>query len=239
MRLHQRRRADPRFGKRLGKEDRLVIWKRPQNQGHLCDQQWAQLPDSIAVRRVRIQVPIRGFRVRSLWVATTLIDPMAYPKEDLAQLYRRRWQAELYLRDIKTTMGLEELRCKTPAMIHRELCVFAIAYNLLSLLTVQSATLYHLQPHQISFKATADTLRHYRKALFACLGQPGKLAHIIDDLLQIIAHEHVANRPDRLEPRAVKLRPKNYQRMTRPRRLMLVATSRRNKGQNHPKQPLS
>ena len=239
MRLHQRRRADLRFGQRLGKEDRLVIWKRPQNQGPLTHEQWNQLPDSIPMRIVRIHIGIRGFRVRTLWVATTLIDPVVYPKEDLAQLYRQRWQAELYLRDIKTTMGMEELRCKTPAMIHKELCVFAIAYNLLSLLATQSAIAYHLQPHQISFKATADTLRQYRKALLGCLGQPRKTAHIIDHLLQIIAHARVADRPDRLEPRVVKLRPKNYQRMTRPRHLMLVSPSRRNKGQIPPKTPLS
>jgi hypothetical protein len=239
MRLHQGRRADMRYGKRLGKYDRLVIWKRPQNQSTLSNEGWSRLPDTIRVRIVRIQIAMRGFRVRTLWIVTTLIDPLAYPKDDLAQLYRRRWQAELSIRDIKTSMGIEQLRCKTPDMIHKEFCFFAIAYNLLNLLSAQSAIRYDLQPHQISFKATADSLRQYRRALLASLGKPGKVTQIVDHLLQIIAHAHVADRPDRIEPRAVKLRPKNYHRMTRARHLMLVSKSRRNKGSKRPATPLS
>jgi hypothetical protein len=239
MRLHQMRRADLRFGKVLGREDRLVIWNRPKNNATLSDEQWSKLPEKMAVRIVRIRIERRGFRVQTLWVATTLSDPIAYPKEALAQLYRRRWQIELNLRDIKTSMGLEHLRCKSPQMVKKELCLFLIAYNLIRLLSVQSALLYNLQPEQISFKATADTLRQYRKALCTCLGKVRKSARVIDHMLQIISHAKVKDRPDRIEPRAIKLRPKNYQRMTQPRHLMLVSASRRNKGQKRPMTPLT
>jgi hypothetical protein len=230
MRLHQARKADLRCGKRLGKQDRLVVWKRPQNQTSMSDEQWRQLPRTIAVRIVRVPIAVRGFRVQTLWIVTTLTDPNLYPKQDLAELYRRRWQAELFLRDIKTTMGMEQLRCKSPAMVKKELCVFVIAYNLLRLLIAQSAILYQYQPHQISFKAAADTLRQYRKAIRACRGRPRKLRHIPKHLLQIIAEDRVADRPSRYEPRAVKRRPKNYQRMTQPRSIMRVSPTRRNKG---------
>jgi hypothetical protein len=239
MRLHQRRPHDLRGGRRLGKEDRLVTWTRPKNPGHMSEQLWHELAESIQVRLVRVCISIPGFRVRQVWIATTLTDPAKYPKEALAQLYRRRWSAELWLRDIKTSMGIEQLRARTPAMVHKELCTFAIAYNLLRLLMVQSAICYHLEPSQISFKATADSLRQFRSALRACLGRPGRTSYIIEQLLLVIARERVADRPDRVEPRAVKLRPKNYQLLTRPRKFMRVAPSRKNKGQYHPKPALS
>lgn len=239
MRLHQRRPHNLRGGRRLGKEDRLVTWTRPKNPGHISKQLWHELTESIQVRLVRVCICIPGFRVQQIWIATTLTDPTKYPKEALAQLYRRRWSAELWLRDIKTSMGIEQLRARTPAMVHKELCTFAIAYNLLRLLMAQSAIAYHLQPYQISFKATADSLREFRSALRTCLGQPGRTTYIIEQLLLVIARERVADRPDRVEPRAVKLRPKNYQRLTRPRKSMQVATSRRNKGQYRPEPALT
>jgi hypothetical protein len=239
MRLHQARKVDLRCGKPLGKQDRLVVWKRPQNQTSIPDEDWRQLPRTIAVRILCVRIPVRGFRVKKLWIVTTLIDPKLYPKEDIAQLYWRRWHAELFLRDIKTTMGMEQLRCKSPAMVQKELCMFAIAYNLLRLLIVQSATLYHYQPHQISFKAAADTLRQYRHAIRACRDQPRKLQHILTHLLQIIAQARVADRPNRDEPRVVKRRPKAYQRMTQPRSLMRVSPTRRNKGKKRPEPTLT
>ena len=151
----------------------------------------------------------------------------------------RRWQAELYLRDIKTTMGMEQLRCKSPAMVQKELLFFVIAYNLLRLLMVEAAILSDQQPHQISFKATADTLRQYRKALWQYRDRPRKLQGIVNDLLLIIASKQVGQRPNRVEPRAVKRRPKPYQRLTRHRSCMRVAKSRRNKGNPPPKPPLT
>ena len=118
MRLHQARKVDLRRGTRLGKEDRLVLWNRPQRQ-----QGWSkdQLPKSLPVRIVRLPIQCCGFRVRTLLIVTTLTEAELYPKEALGELYLRRWQAELYLRDMKTTMGMEQLRCKSPAMVHKEL----------------------------------------------------------------------------------------------------------------------
>ena len=105
-----------------------------------------------------------------------------------------------------------------------------IAYNLIRLLIAEAGILHHRLPHQISFKAAADSIRQYRHALSACSAQPQRLRQIITDLLRIIASEAVADRPWRTEPRAVKRRPKPYQRLTQPRQKMRVAKSRRNKG---------
>ena len=239
VRLHQARKVDLRRGTKLGKEDRLEVWKRPQRQQSCTKEQYKQLPKSLPVRIVRLGIQCRGFRVRMLWIVTTLTDADLYPKEALGELYRRRWQAELYLRDIKTTMGMEQLRCKSPAMVQKELIFFVIAHNLLRLLMVEAAIVSHQQPHQISFKASADTLRQYRKALWQCRDRPRKLQRIVNDLLLIIASKQVGHRPNPVEPRAVKRRPKCYQLLTRHRSCMQVAKSRRNKGNSPPKPPLT
>lgn len=230
MRLHQARKADMRYGKKLGKLDRLVKWKRPQKpaMGWSKDE-WKQLPKTLAVRVMCLTIQSRGFRDKKLFIATTLTDPKRYPKESLAELYRRRWQAELCIRDIKTTMGMEELRCKTPAMVHKEFIMFAIAYNLLRLLMADAARLSSRQPHQISFKGAADTLRHFKGALWLLRKRPRKQKEVRHDLLIVMAEITVANRPGRTEPRAKKRRPKPYQNLTRPRQVMWVAESRRNK----------
>jgi len=235
MRQHQRRPKDLRFGKRLGKNQRLVTWKRPYKNGRISDEEHQRLPKTITVRLVKVIVSVPGFRARNVWVATTLNDPFVYPKEKLAQLYRRRWMIELNLRDIKTSMGAEELRCQTPEMVHKQLCMFFIAYNLLRLLIACSVRASELQPYQISFKAAADTLRQFRKAICACWRQPAKSKRVFNEMLQVIAQARIADRPNRNEPRAVKTRPKNYQRLTRPRQLMVVSASRRDKGRPKPK----
>jgi hypothetical protein len=238
MRLHQARKVDLRKGKRLGKNDRLVTWKRPKRTSHLTEKEWEELAPTLTLRIVRIQIFVPGYRIQSLWIVTTLTDSVRYTKEALAELYLRRWRAELFLRDIKTSMGMEELRCKTPPMVERELRLFIIAYNLIRILIAEAGILHHRLPHQISFKASADSIRQYRHALSVCSGQPRRLQQIVDDLMGI-ASAPVADRPGRVEPRAVKRRPKPYQRLTRPRYAMQVSKSRRNKGKKRLKPALS
>ena len=223
MRLHQARKVDMRCGKKLGKLDRLIKWKRPQPHAGCSKDECKQLPKTLEVRVMRLKIQSRGFRDKWLWIATTLTDPKRYPKESLAELYQRRWQAELFIRDLKTTMGMDELRCKTPAMAHKEFIMFAIAYNLLRLLMADAARLSSRQPHQISFKGAADTLRHYKGALWMVRKVPRKQKEVRLELLKTIAEITVANRPGRMEPRAKKRRPKNYRYLTRPRLVMRVA----------------
>ena len=127
-------------------------------------------------------------------------------------------------------MAMEQLRCKSPAMVARELRLFIIAYNLLRMLIAESAIVFDYHPHQISFKAAADTLRQYRKAFRTCRASPRKLKRILGHLLRIIAQARVADRPNRYEPRMLKRRPKPYQRMTKPRSIARVSPSRRYKG---------
>ena len=239
MRLHQARKIDMRQGKRLGKEDRLVLWERPQIQKGWTRQQWNALPGAIAVRLLRLNIQNRGFRPQKLVIVTTLTDPKIYTREDLADLYYQRWQVELYFRDIKTSMQMEQLRCKKPDAVEKEMIMFAIAYNLLRWLIAQAACQYHLIPRQISFKATADTLRQYRQAFRVAKGKPREVDRLWREMLEVITQQIIGDRNDRSEPRAVKKRPKNYQRMTTQRSKMTVAKSRRNKGQNRRKTALT
>jgi len=128
-RLHQRRPTDFRQGKRLGPDDRLVTWLRPQKPAWMSEEQYAEIPETMTLRQVRFHVSIPGRRVETLIVVTSLTDPVAYPKKDIAELYGYRWCAELDIRDIKQTLGLDHVRCKTPDMVRRELWVTLLAYN--------------------------------------------------------------------------------------------------------------
>ncbi len=141
MRLHHARSADLRRGKRLGKNDRLIVWRKPQNceRRYLPLRLWKCLGPELSVRILRYTLRRRGFRTRSVTLVTTLLDPERYPAEQLALLYARRWQIELWFRDIKTSMGMEVLRCQSPKMIHKELEMFFIAYNLIRCLMIQAS----------------------------------------------------------------------------------------------------
>jgi len=128
--IHQARKFNFRQGKKLGRRDRLVTWPKPAcRKPGWSKTEWRELPDSLSVRIVEIQVRQPGFRVQTYVLSTTLLDPEEWPVERLGELYFRRWSVELFFRDIKITMGMDILRCKTPEMIRKEIIMHAIAYN--------------------------------------------------------------------------------------------------------------
>jgi hypothetical protein len=214
-RLHQHRRADFRRGVRLGSCDQLVVWRKPPRPDWLDPQTYAALPGRLLIREVKVCVRIPGFRVRDYVVATSLWHHELYTPEDIAELYRARWHAELDLRSIKTTMQMEHLRCKTPDMVRRELAMYLIAYNITRATMVEAARLHDLQPREISFKGAAQTLNAFRdRGLLEALSID-RLA----TLLTAIAAHRVGDRPDRVEPRLVKRRPKQYKHLREPRQI--------------------
>ncbi|HWF05601.1 MAG TPA: IS4 family transposase [Candidatus Angelobacter sp.] len=222
FRLHQRRPADLRQGKRLGKNDRLMTWCKPwlwQRPQYLCRVIWKRIPAKLSVRVVRFTLAVPGFRAQSVTLVTTLLDPVAYPAEELARLYARRWQIELWFRDLKTSMGMERLRCKSPGMAHKELEMFFIAYNLIRVLMAQASAIYEVPMERLSFKGTVDALRQFSIAMAQARSRK-KQKQLRVDLLEIIARDQVPARPGRREPRAVKRRPKPYQLLNRPRHQM-------------------
>src|SRR5262245_52584486 len=152
------RRADFRKGKRLGKDDHLVRWQKPTSIRSVDRQTYNSLPESITVREVRFRVEQPGFRTRSVIVVTTLLDPAQASKEELASLYRARWNNELDLRSIKVTLQMDLLRCKTPEMVRKEIWAHVSAYNLIRTVMAQAAVGEGIPPRSLSFKATLQVL---------------------------------------------------------------------------------
>jgi len=217
FRLHQRRPADLRKGKRLGKNDRLFTWsKPPQKPRWLPQSWWEKLPAELTVRVIRFNLSCPGYRPQSVTLVTTLLDPQKYPAREIAQLYTRRWKIELWFRDIKTSMGMEVLRCKSPQLLHKELEMFFIAYNLIRCLMVQAGTTNDVELDRMSFKGTVDSVRQFSLAIVQARSKK-KQNQLIVELLEVIARDEVPDRPDRREPRAVKRRPKAFPLLNKPR----------------------
>ncbi len=218
FRLHQSRPDDVRRGQWLGEGDCLMTWPKPSQRPHyLSEDLWEQVPAEMTVRMVRFRLAIPGFRTRSVTLVTTLVDPVAYPAEALAWLYARRWQIELWFRDLKTSMGMEALRCKSPQMAHKELEMFFIAYNLIRVLMAQASALYQVPMERLSFKGSVDAFRQFSIAMAQARSRK-KQKQLMGDLLEIIASDQVPDRPGRREPRALKRRLKCYPLLTQPRR---------------------
>jgi hypothetical protein len=213
VRKHQLRGTDFRTGKRLGREDHLVQWNKPKRPVWMSKEQYAQLPDSLTMREVRVHVQQKGFRTKELVVVTTLLDAEKYPAAEIAQLYRRRWQAELNLRSLKIVLQMDHLRCKTPHRVRNEFHMHLVAYNLIRQVMAQAAFQANLEPWAVSFKGTQQTLNR----LLPLLSTNVSTDDWCDTVLQAIATYQVGNRPDRLEPRVKKRRPKNYKHMNKPR----------------------
>jgi hypothetical protein len=221
FRLHQARPSDLRRGKRLGQNDRLMRWHKPrQKPAWLPARCWKCIPAELEVRVLRFKLARRGYRPESVTLVTTLVDARKYPARDLARLYARRWQIELWFRDLKTAMGMEVLRCQSPAMLHKELEMFFIAYNLIRVLMAQAALCNSVAVERLSFKGSVDAVRQFSVAIAQARSKK-KQKQLIARLLEVIASDSVPERPGRRDPRAVKRRPKPYQLLNRPRHLMM------------------
>ena len=211
------RKADFRKGKRLGKDDHIVQWPKP----HIRDvgrKVQRAMPRYITVREVRVRVEQSGFRSKEIIIVTTLLDPMEFSKQDLADLFRSRWNQELDLRSIKATMQMDFLRCKTPELVRKEAWTHLLAYNLIRTVMAQAADKHDQQPRTLSFKGTVQTLEAFQPFIVSI----GKRSHQLRDemyqhVLDIIVVHRVANRPDRFEPRKKKRRRMPFDLLTKPR----------------------
>lgn len=216
MRKHQRLSKSLSTRKRLAKNDRLVSWRKTTVRPKwLSKEHWAGMPEKITVREITVHIQAPGFRTDTIVILTTLLDHKAFPASAFIELYRQRWDAELYLRDIKTTLGMDILRCKTPDMIQKELWMHLIIYNLIRALMLDAATAHALTTQRISFKGTIDTLRIWAPLLSQAT--PARRTQLYVQMRHYIATDPIPNRPNRKEPRAKKRRPKNYPLLTSPR----------------------
>ena len=215
-RLHQCRGCDFRRGRRLGKYDHLVTWTRPARPAWMSEEVYAQIPETLTLREIQFSVKAPGRRTEKLTVVTTLTDPNEYSAEDVAELYGFRWNVELDIRDIKQTLGLDHVRCKTPEMVRRELWVTLLAYVLIRKVIATSAAMHHKRPRQLGFTLACQAVLASRMLLAtgACRDPRG----LWTATLARIARNEVANRPGRIEPRVLKDHRRGYPLMRRPRR---------------------
>lgn len=213
VRKHQLRATDFRSGTWLGHDDHLVRWRKPARPAWMSREEYATLPDELVVREVRVRVTQRGFRTKNLVVVTTLLDAEEYPAAEIAELYRRRWGAELDLRSLKTVLQMDHLRCKTPHRVRNEFYMHLLGYNLIRRAMTMAALEADISPWQISFKGTLQTLNNFLPLLVSTM----PLDEGCEALLTSIAAHIVGNRPDRYEPRMIKRRPKPYKLLQKPR----------------------
>ena len=215
VRKHQHRPTDFSKGQRLGKDDHLVSWLRPKRPKWMSAEQYATLPEELKLREIRIHVGQKGFRTQSLVVVTTLLDADEYPPEEIAVLYRRRWEAELHLRSIKIVLQMDHLRCKTPERVRNEFYMHMLGYNLIRRVMAVAAYQSGKSPWQISFKGTLQTLSQFLPLLSTKIAAEAWC----EVLLTAAATHIVGNRPGRFEPRRVKRRPKPHKLLMKHRRL--------------------
>jgi hypothetical protein len=190
-----------RFFKRLGRHDQLVWWVRPkQRPKWMTEERYDELPGAVLVREIRYRIAAKGQRTRCVTVATTLLDPLLYPKEAIAELYGVRWTAETHFAELKTTLGMRKVKCQTPDGVRKELVVFCLVYNLIHHTMCTAAALLKVDPSRISF---IDTVRFL---LSAAPGEP--MPKLVVNPL----------RPGRHEPRVIKDRQDSFNVMTKPRK---------------------
>ena len=214
-RLHQRRHSDFRRGRRLGPGDHLITWTRPKKPAWMAQPQYDQMPETLTLREVKFQVRVPGRRTETVTIVTTLTDPHKYSREDLAELYGFRWNAELDIRQIKQTLHLDHARCKTPEMVRRELWVTLLAYNLIRKVIATAAAVHKKQPRQLGFTLACQGL--LASWMLLATGACPDSQALYTMLLAHIAANEVANRPGRIEPRVLKRRRHRYPLMQRPR----------------------
>ncbi len=213
VRKHQLRKSDFRTGIRYGKDDHSIQIKKPVRPDWMNQEEYDCYPDFIVVRELKIRIETKGFRTQEIVVHTSLWDDIDYSKANIAALFRRRWQAELNLRSLKSMMQMDHLRCKEPHRVRNELRAHLLAYNLIRQVMCDAATDGKLEPWQISFKSTLSTVVE----LLPTLNGTSNMDMLYEVLLQSCQRHIVGNRPDRYEPRVLKRRAKGYKLMQKPR----------------------
>jgi hypothetical protein len=222
MRLHQARHRvlDFRCGRKIGKNQRLVTWTKPAQQpakSRLSEAAWEQLPETLEIRLIRFEFRDREGKKRRMVLATTLLDAGRHGWEELAAIYAQRWDIELRLRDVKTTLGMERFKVKTPEMAHKTLEMMIVAYNLVKATCQEAAQEAGEDLRMVSFKGALDTIVAHTTRYRGRQRQPNKIVEIWREMIAIVSDKLIDLRPGRHEPRAIKRRPKPFSYLTCPR----------------------
>lgn len=206
----------------LGPDDLLITWPKPAWNKNLSysHQEWQALPEQLALRQIKVTISVPGMRSESFYLVTTLTDSMSYSALELADLYFQRWGVELFIRDIKTTMGMDVLRCRSPQMVEKEILMHLIAYNAIRLLMTEAVDQGEQAPRRLSFKASIQALRQWEPQFNNTTDQREQ-RRLMGTLRASIAGLAVPHRPGRKEPRCLKRRPKPFALLTAPRHQMI------------------
>lgn len=215
VRLHQRRKADFRRGHCVARGDRVIEWHRPQRPEWMDEATYATIPATLRLRQILVEVQKPGFRVEKLVVVTTLLDAKRYPAQDIAALYHYRWNAELDLRALKQSLAMDHLRCKSPEMVRTEIWTAWLGYNLIRKSIAQAALVHGKLPRQIGFAGARQAIAASWDRLTDA--SPSRIRTLATIQFEVIASHNVGDRPNRVEPRAIKRRPKPHRLLTKPR----------------------
>lgn len=222
MRLHQARekKLDWRNGRKLDRDSRLVTWTKSKNvmKCGMSQSEWDDLPETLEVRLIRSEGKGRDGKKRTIYMVTTLLDPEEYPTDEIKHIYAERWKIEVKFRDIKTTMGLDEFRVQTPEMAHKTLRLMQLCYNLIKALQIEAIRGENVVMDELGFKGTMNVIVEFRTCFRNLQTKPLVRAKVMRAVEARIVERILTLRPDRSEPRALKLRPNaSYQLLTKPR----------------------
>ena len=226
FRKNHLRKTDFRRGKKLGIGDHQVVWDKPQQcPKHMSNEEFEALPSNFIVREVCLRIQRRGFRDERIIVVTTLMDAKQYNVQQLTRLYGLRWlAAEVNLRDLKTTLKMEMLTAKTPAMVRKDIWTHLLAYTLLRTIMWQAVSSSEDTAFQLSFQSTRQQFNQFLTLLATTGKRQQRQWHQL--LLEQVATNLLTIRPNRSEPRVLKCRPKPYRRMQEPRSILKGKQSR-------------
>lgn len=216
MPLHQARKADFRKGKKIESNQRIYTWEKPKTQtkrSNLSKEEWNALPKTMKIRIIRFWYTDKDGKQKRKHLVTTLLDHKKYGWEELVSLYLERWDIELRFRDVKTTMGLEELNVKTPEMAKKALAMAMIGCNLIKSVSQEAARLVDASNRHISFKGTQDEITSCCANFRNRIKHRLKCAELYEDIVSLVSDHLLDIRPFRREPRAIKKRPKQFPRL--------------------------
>jgi len=221
FRLSQTQKNEIERGRRkpLSSFESIEVWHQPKTRPKgLSPEEFAQLPKALTIRVIKYYIPSPGFRTKHVTLATTLLDSKVYPTTEIMRLYGQRWQVELDLRHLKTTLDMDILRGKTPEIVRKKIYAYLLAYNLLRTVIWEAGTTHNVDPLRLSLQGTRQLLDNFIPQLASASTQ--RQARLYQTLLKTIAHKLVPERPGRCEPRVRKRRPKSYPLMRKPRQVL-------------------
>jgi len=201
----------------------IIVWQRPNKPRGMSGEQYRRYPESLTMRQVSVDARGKDNRAEQFKVVTTILDA-SIGGGQIGALYERRWDGEVDLRSIKSTMKMDILRCKTPEMVRKEIWTHLLAYNLLRTVMAVAASANGVEPRAISFKGAKQALTAFAPKLEAA--RPEQRAGLVDAMLRVVAAHRVGDRPGRWEPRARKRRPKPGKRLMQPRHVARLTHNR-------------